>query len=84
MSMAHRITISEEQRKALDETSGGPVFALDETSGEEIVIIHAAAFRSLSQGFSIADAYEAQENALATIWNEPELDDYNDSAPSSS
>jgi hypothetical protein len=82
--MSPRITISEEQRKALQETSGGPVFVLAESNGEEVVIIRAATYRSLSQGFSIADTYEAQENALASIWNEPELDDYNDLAPNAS
>jgi hypothetical protein len=80
--MSQRITISEDQRKALEETSGGPVFFMDETSGEEIVIIRAAAYRRLSKEFSISDTYEAQERALAPIWNEPELDDYNDVAPS--
>jgi hypothetical protein len=81
--MSQRITISEEQRKALEETAGGPVFILDESNGEEIVILRAATYRSLSQDFSISDTYEAQENALASIWNDPELDDYNDLAPPS-
>ena len=81
--MLEPIQITDLQRQALDQTAGGPIFVVDAVSGEEMVILRAAAFESLSRDISIVESYPAQERALAAVWDDPELDIYNDDMPSS-
>jgi hypothetical protein len=76
--MEQPLTITDQQRQALNEAGGGPIFVLDDANREEVVILRMETFQSLSQGFDIRDTYFAQEAALAEVWSDPELDEYND------
>ena len=82
--MSQRIPISPEIRQALDESVGGPVFLVDAANGEEMVLLRADAYGALAREFEISDTYPAQDRALAGIWDDPSLDDYNDAASSTS
>lgn len=81
--MLEPIQITDTQRQALDQSAGGPIFVIDAASGEEMVILRAAAFESFSRDVSIAETYPAQDRALAAVWDDPELDVYNDDVSSS-
>ena len=81
--MLEPIQITDTQRQALDQAAGGPIFVIDAASGEEMVILRAAAFESMSRDINVAETYPAQDRSLAAVWDDPELDIYNDDLPSS-
>lgn len=75
--------LTKEQHEALHAQPGGVVYFLDYEGPQQYAVIPAETFqkvRSLlgDDEFAISDTYAAQDEALAKVWNEPELDVYND------
>ena len=77
-------TLSDEQRIALEQLSGGPLFVDDPIKHIQYVLIPAETYQkvlSLLEGdeLDIRDTYAAQERALGNAgWDDPALDAYND------
>lgn len=81
--MTPKIPKTNEMQRALDETHGGPVYVMDTDGSVTHVVIAADIFQRLQgligeQAFDVRDTYEAQEKALASVWDDPALDIYND------
>ncbi len=81
--MTPNILKTDEMQRALDQTHGGPVYVTDAEGNVSHVVISAATYQRLQsligeQGFDIRGTYEAQEKALASVWDDAALDIYND------
>jgi hypothetical protein len=76
--------LSDEQRSALEQHAGQPVFVVDPVKHLEYVLIPAEIFERVrallgTEEFDIRETYAAQEQALGTAgWNDPAMDAYND------
>ena len=75
--------LSEEQRTALEQQIGQPVYVVDTVKRISYVLIPAETYhrvRALFEPeFDVRDTYAAQEQALAQAgWNDPAMDAYND------
>jgi hypothetical protein len=73
--MQHLI-LSSELLEALNQAAGAPIFLLDPTTGQQAVVLKAEAYQALSDGFDIRETYPAQDAALAAVWDDPEMNDY--------
>jgi hypothetical protein len=77
--MSQPLKITPEQQQALNQSAGAPVYLVDATSGGTVVMMRAELFRTISgEKFDIAETYPAQEQALADVWADPQLDQYTD------
>lgn len=77
----NRAAITPEQTRAVQESHGQPVYLVDETGKDAaFAIVRVELLKALAgeDGFDIRETYEAQQAALATVWDEPELDEYTD------
>ncbi|RIK86181.1 MAG: hypothetical protein DCC67_03140 [Planctomycetota bacterium] len=79
--MPQSITLTPEIREALQQAGGGPLFLVDAASGEQVVVLRADAYAVQFRQFDISETYGAQNAALAGIWSDPALDEYNDELP---
>ncbi|MBI1902859.1 MAG: hypothetical protein HYS13_17315 [Planctomycetia bacterium] len=76
--------LSDEQRQAIAEGHGAPVFVLDTLSQSQYVLLPAAAYqriRSLFGGddpFDISETYVIQDEAADKAWSHPEDAAYDD------
>jgi hypothetical protein len=76
--------LSIEQRKAIDEQHGGPVFVVDSDTQVQYVLLPAEIYQRIQalisdDTFDIRETYPLQENAAgAAGWDDPDMDDYND------
>jgi len=77
----NRVAITPEQSRAVQESRGQPVYLVDETGKDAaLAIVRVELLKVLAgdDSFDISETYEAQEAALASVWNEPQLDEYSD------
>lgn len=78
------MTITDEQRAALEQHSGGPVYVADPLKNATYVIIAAETYEKMraqvdADGFDVRETYSAQERALGLAgWDDPAMDAYND------
>lgn len=70
--------ITAEQSQAVQESNGQPVYLVDESGRDaSLAIVRVDLLKLLADGdFDIAETYEAQEEALSAVWNDPLLDEY--------
>lgn len=80
-SMSPQIPLTPELSQALAQSAGGPLYFTDANNGQEFVVLPARDYENLAAEFDIAQTYPAQNEALGAIWNDPELDVYNDTPP---
>ena len=77
-----RITLSEAQQQEVAREGNRPVEAIDPGTQKLYFLLSAEIFERvkphLDMGFDIRETYAAQDNALAKIWSDPELDEYAD------
>lgn len=78
-----RARITPEQTQAVAESEGLPVYLVDESGRDaDLAIVRADLLTRLLPGgqsedmFDIRETYAAQEQALATVWDDPQLDEY--------
>lgn len=79
--MSPRIT--DEQREAIRQHPGQPVEVRDEQTGQVCFLLTADTFARVQpllsdEPFDVRESYAAQDEALAKVWDDPELDVYND------
>ena len=72
-----------ELRQALEAAPTTPIYLVDEQGRATHVVISADAYQRLRalldvEPVDVRDTYEAQSQAFAKIWDDPELDLYND------
>lgn len=72
------IPITDQIRSSLDLCTGEPVLLVDSATGKEFALLPVEEYRSLMATAYIRDTYEAASRAFAAIWDDPELDVYND------
>ena len=76
--------LSDEQRQAIEEHQGEPVYVVDTVKQTQYVLIPAEAYQRMralfeSDTFDIRETYVAQEQALGKAgWDDPAMDAYND------
>ena len=76
--------LTNEQRQAIVEQHGQPVYVVDAETQERWVLVPARAFQKLralltEDAADIRETYAAQEHvAAAEGWDDPAMDDYND------
>ena len=76
--------ISDEQRQALQEAQNvGPIVLVDPATNATYYLVSANLYERLQalmtdEPFDVRETYAAQDAALAKVWNEPELDAYNE------
>jgi hypothetical protein len=75
--------ITAEQTKAVEENHGRPVYLVDENGRDaDLAIVRADLLKriipegDLEDDFDIRETYPAQEQALASVWDDPLLDEY--------
>jgi hypothetical protein len=79
--------LTDEMREALHDTTRQPVQVEDEQTHRQYVLLPLEVYRRVqsifrNDEFDISDTYAAQDEALAMVWADPELDIYdNDDAP---
>jgi hypothetical protein len=78
------VTLSAEQRDALQHRGDAPVFVRDPESQEMYVLMPAGDYRRVqalfeSEEFDIRESYPLQDRvAVVEGWDDPAMDDYND------
>ena len=72
--------ITAEQSQAIQQSHGQPVLLVDDTGNDtHVAIVRVELLQTLAgNDFDIADTYPAQETALASVWGDPQLDEYTD------
>jgi len=72
--------ITAEQNQAVQQSDGRPVYLVDESGKEaSVALVRVELLQTLIGGpFDIADTYPAQDTALASVWEDPKLDEYSD------
>lgn len=75
-----RAKITAEQSQAIQESHGQPVYLVDESGRDaSLAIVRVDLLKLLADDqFDIGETYAAQEAALSTVWNDPQLDEYTD------
>jgi hypothetical protein len=79
--MSPQIPLTPELTQAIAQSAGGPVYFTDAQNGQEFVVLPAEDYENLAAELTIEQTYPAQNDALSVIWNDPELDVYNDPPP---
>ncbi len=75
----HRAVLTSEQSQAAIASNGQPVLLTDSAGNDSgFALVPLAILQGLIEidQYDIRDTYAAQESALATIWNEADLDEY--------
>ena len=74
--------LTDEMREALRDKSRQPVQVEDEQTHTRYVLLPLDVYQRVrmifEEDFDISDTYAAQDEALAKVWDDPELDVYND------
>jgi len=75
--------ITDEQRQALAEQAGKPVYVVDVNSQNQYVLVPADQYQPVkalfeTDEFDISETYAAQDEALRDVWDHPRLDVYNE------
>ncbi len=75
--------LSQEQQRELEEHGGKPIEVVHPGTQKVYVLIDGEIYEKLRPlldegAFDIRETYAAQESALAKVWDDPELDVYND------
>lgn len=76
--------LSNEQRQAIDERHGEPVYVIDSVTQEQWVLVPARTFQKIrnllgEDAADIQETYAAQDQLTAAEgWEDPAMDDYND------
>ena len=73
--------LTDEMRQALQDKTGQPVQVEDEQTHRQYVLLPLEVYQRVrlifrSNEFDISDTCAAQDEALATVWDDPELDVY--------
>ena len=73
--------LTDEMREALRDKSRQPVLVEDEQTHRQYVLLPLKVYRRVrsifrNDEFDISDTYAAQDEALAKVWDDPELDVY--------
>jgi hypothetical protein len=73
--------LTDEMREALHDKTRQPVQVEDEQTHRQYVLLPLEVYQRVqsifrNDEFDISDAYAAQDEALATVWADPELDVY--------
>jgi hypothetical protein len=81
--MSIRIAETDKLRQVLETSLNLPIHLVDEHGRTTHVVISAEAYSRLralleDEPFDVRDTYAAQSQALAKVWDDPELDLYND------
>jgi len=76
-------SLTDEQRQALVNQAGKPLYIVDPNSHCEFVLIPADQYEQYqalfeTDDFDISESYAAQHGAASRVWDDPELDQYND------
>lgn len=79
--MAPKLT--DEQRSAVEQQGGRPIEVVDAATERTYYLISSDQFNQIralleSEPFDVSQTYAAQSAALSSIWNDPQLDAYND------
>lgn len=74
----HQARLTAEQSQAVRESHGQPVYLVDDAGQDaSLAIVRVDLLRRLvDDQFDITETFEAQEAALAQVWNDPQLDKY--------
>jgi hypothetical protein len=78
------VSLSEEQRRAVESAHGSPIYVVDPGCEERFVLITEASFDRIkalleADDFDIRETYAAQSAAAgAAGWDDPEMDVYDD------
>ena len=75
--------LSKEQQERLDSQQGRPIEVVHPQTQKVYVIIPGESFEKLRAlfedgDFDVRETYAAQSEALSAVWDDPELDLYND------
>ena len=75
------LKLTDEMREALGDESRQPVQMEDERTSKRYVLLPFEVYqrvRSIVQddAFNVSNTYAAQDEALAKVWDDPELDEY--------
>lgn len=76
--------LSHEQRQAIEDQQGGPVFVVDGDTQQQYVLLPAEMYQKIQSliggdSFDIRETYPLQDKiAAAAGWDDPAMDDYND------
>ncbi len=80
--MKSRPTISDEQRRALEQLQGQPLYLVDTNTQEEYVLLPEVSYRRahalFDDEFDVSDTYTALEETLKQVWDDPTLDAYSE------
>ena len=81
LSMAAKL--SPEQREAIKQHPGTPVYVVDVETQATYVLLPADTYQQVrtllgEEPFDIRETYPAQDAALSKVWDDPELDVYQD------
>ena len=73
--------LTDEMREALQDKTRQPVQVEDEQTHRQYVLLPLEVYQRVrsifrKDEFDISDSYAAQDEALATVWDDPELDVY--------
>jgi hypothetical protein len=75
------LKLTDEMREALQDETRQPVQVEDEQSHRQYVLLPIEVYQRVrsifrNDEFDISDTYAAQDEALAVVWGDPELDVY--------
>lgn len=77
--------LADDQRQAIDEQGGSPVYVVDAKTNARYVLLRAEQFESLRGLLADEDAVDPRtlypltaRSAAAAGWDDPAMDDYND------
>lgn len=76
--------LSNEQRRAIEDQQGGPVFVVDGNTQQQYVLLPAETYQKIreligGEAFDIRETYPLQDRVAADAgWNDPAMDEYND------
>ena len=78
-------TLADDQRQALAEQGGSPVYVIDDKTNARYVLLRAEQYENLRGLFADNDEVDPREfypltakAAAAAGWDDPAMDDYND------
>lgn len=74
--------LTDEMRTLLQQQPGQPVTVEDDQSHDRYVLLPLDTYQKIralvgDEPFDVRETYEAQEQALSHVWDDPELDAYN-------
>lgn len=77
------LKLTDEMRSALEQHPGRPVTIEDDQTHAQYVLLPIDTYQKVQalvgdEPFDIRETYSAQDQALSKVWDDPELDVYND------